>query len=149
MKILNHSSGSIRLTFLSFLMLIGSLNSTGKNPVQPVLGHRSVNILKIGNLEFKDLNKDGHLDKYEDWRLSPEERSADLLSKMSVEEKAGFMLINTIAMIGAKKLKQKVWLPATLVKRAVHRVVVLGLLLPLKKQTKRRPRLLQPGLPVL
>jgi len=103
MKILNHSSGSIRLTFLSFLMLIGSLNSTGKNPVQPVLGHRSVNILKIGNLEFKDLNKDGHLDKYEDWRLSPEERSADLLSKMSVEEKAGFMLINTIAMIGAKK----------------------------------------------
>ncbi len=61
------------------------------------------NILKIRHLEFKDLNRNGQLDKYEDWRLSPEERSADLLSKMSVEQKAGFMLINTISMIGAKK----------------------------------------------
>ena len=103
MKILNHSSRTVQLTFLSFLMLIGSLNSYGKDPVQPVLGHRSVNILKIANLEFKDLNKNGQLDKYEDWRLSPVERSEDLLSKMSVEEKAGFMLINTISMIGAKK----------------------------------------------
>ena len=103
MKILNHSSGSVLLTFLSFLMFIGSMNSYSKNPVQPVLGHHSVNILKIGNQEFKDLNKNGQLDKYEDWRLSSEERSADLLSKMSVEEKAGFMLINTVSMIGAKK----------------------------------------------
>jgi len=103
MKILNHTFKRVQFTFLIFLMLIASMNSNGKNPIQPVLGHRSVNILKIANLEFKDLNKNGQLDKYEDWRLSPEERSADLLSKMSVEEKAGFMLINTISMIGAKK----------------------------------------------
>ena len=93
----------IYVAILGFLLLIGASNSYGKKITQPVLGHRSVNILKIGNLEFKDLNRNGQLDKYEDWRLSPVERSADLLSKMTVEQKAGFMLINTVSMIGAKK----------------------------------------------
>ena len=93
----------IYVVLLGFLLLIGASNSYGKKVAQPVLGHRSVNILKIGNLEFKDLNRNGQLDKYEDWRLSPEERSADLLSKMTVEQKAGYMLINTVSMIGAKK----------------------------------------------
>ena len=92
-----------RFAVLVLLVLTSGSNSFGKKVVQPVLGYRSVNILKIGNLEFKDLNSNGQLDKYEDWRLSPEERSADLLSKMTVEQKAGFMLINTVSMIGARK----------------------------------------------
>lgn len=91
------------LVILGFVILLCVSNSYGKKITQPVLGHRTVNILKIGDLEFKDLNKNGQVDKYEDWRLSPEERSADLLSKMTVEQKAGFMLINTVSMIGAKK----------------------------------------------
>lgn len=37
---------------------------------QPELGKQSVNTLQIYNLEFKDLNKNGTLDIYEDWRLS-------------------------------------------------------------------------------
>ncbi len=49
-------------------------------------------------MEFKDLNRNGKLDKYEDWRLSNEERSRDLLSKMSVDDKVGFMLISTASM---------------------------------------------------
>ncbi len=104
MKTVNPFSIVFRLTgHLVVLILAFSPNSFGQKVAQPVLGHRSVEILKIDNLEFKDLNKNHQLDKYEDWRLSPEERSADLLSKMSVEEKAGFMLINTVSMIGAKK----------------------------------------------
>jgi beta-glucosidase len=35
------------------------------------------------------------LDKYEDWRLPYEQRANDLLSKMSVEQKVGFMLISS------------------------------------------------------
>ena len=62
---------------------------------QPVLGVRSVPILTVDKLKFRDLNKNGTLDKYEDWRLSSVERSRDLLSKMSLEEKVGFMLIST------------------------------------------------------
>jgi len=62
---------------------------------QPVLGYRSVKILTINSLSFKDLNRNNKLDKYEDWRLPYEVRAKDLLSKMSVEEKVGFMLISS------------------------------------------------------
>lgn len=65
---------------------------------QPILGVRSAQILKIDNLEFKDLNKNGKLDPYEDWRLTAAERSQDLVARMSLEQKAGFMLISTTRM---------------------------------------------------
>jgi len=86
----------------SLILTIGITScSSGKDEKpQPVLGTRSVNIIEKRGLKFKDLNKNGKLDKYEDWRLSSEERSGDLLSQMSVEEKAGFMLINSLNMVG-------------------------------------------------
>ncbi|MEQ1588332.1 MAG: glycoside hydrolase family 3 N-terminal domain-containing protein [Cyclobacteriaceae bacterium] len=59
------------------------------------LGYSStsgVTILTVDRLGFKDLNKNGQLDKYEDWRLSADERAKDLASKMSVEQIAGLML---------------------------------------------------------
>lgn len=40
---------------------------------------------------FRDLNKNGRLDPYEDSRLPIEERVADLLGQMTLEEKAGLM----------------------------------------------------------
>jgi beta-glucosidase len=73
---------------------------------QPVLGIRSVTIIEKRGLKFKDLNKNGKLDKYEDWRLTPDERSQDLLSKMSLEEKVGFMLINSANMIGTRRAEE-------------------------------------------
>lgn len=51
-----------------------------------------VKILTIDGLKFKDLNKNGKLDKYEDWRLSIDERAKDLAQKMSLEQIAGLML---------------------------------------------------------
>lgn len=51
-----------------------------------------VKILTVDGLAFKDLNKNGKLDKYEDWRLPVDERAKDLASKMSVEQIAGLML---------------------------------------------------------
>jgi beta-glucosidase len=51
-----------------------------------------IKILTINGKKFKDLNKNGKLDKYEDWRLSADERAKDLASKMSVEQIAGLML---------------------------------------------------------
>jgi len=51
-----------------------------------------ISILTIDRLAFKDLNKNGTLDPYEDWRLTAEERANDLASKMSVEQIAGLML---------------------------------------------------------
>lgn len=63
--------------------------------VQPLLGHRSVSILEVDGYRFKDLDRNGSLDAYEDWRLSPEARAKDLVARMTVEQKAGFMLIST------------------------------------------------------
>lgn len=51
-----------------------------------------VRLLTVKGLAFKDLNKNGKLDKYEDWRLSAEERAKDLATTMSVEQIAGLML---------------------------------------------------------
>lgn len=51
-----------------------------------------VSLLTDKGYAFKDLNKNGALDVYEDWRLSADERAADLASKLSVEEIAGLML---------------------------------------------------------
>ncbi|NDV66811.1 glycoside hydrolase family 3 N-terminal domain-containing protein [Bacteroides sp. 224] len=51
-----------------------------------------VKILTINGLKFKDLNKNGKLDKYEDWRLPVDERAKDLAKRMSTEQIAGLML---------------------------------------------------------
>lgn len=51
-----------------------------------------VKIIQKDGLPFKDLNKNGQLDKYEDWRLPVAERAKDLASKMTVEQIAGMML---------------------------------------------------------
>ena len=51
-----------------------------------------VQLLEQNGYKFKDLNRDGKLDKYEDWRLTPEERAKDLAAQLSVEEIAGLML---------------------------------------------------------
>lgn len=62
---------------------------------QPQLVYRTIQLLESEGFEFKDLNQNGQLDTYEDWRLSDEERSKDLVSKMTLEQKAGFMLISS------------------------------------------------------
>lgn len=68
---------------------------TVENVNGPTLGYSrnsGVTILEIDGLKFRDLNRNGSLDKYEDWRLSPEMRATDLASKMSIEQIAGLML---------------------------------------------------------
>jgi beta-glucosidase len=84
-----------------FLLILLSLNiSFAQKPVQPNLGSRSVKTLTINSLSFKDLNKNGKLDKYEDWRLPQETRINDLISQMTIEEKIGFMIISTTRLAG-------------------------------------------------
>ncbi len=70
------------------------------------LGYRSVKILKMNGLEFKDLNKNGKLDNYEDWRLPTEKRIQDLIAQMTIEEKVGFMLISTSRLAGDFSFQQ-------------------------------------------
>ena len=56
----------------------------------------TVDLISQDGYQFKDLNKNGELDAYEDWRLSAEERAQDLLSQMTANEKAGQMVHLTL-----------------------------------------------------
>lgn len=79
---------------LSLLMLV-SANPIGFSQSaapQPIINARVTPVLQINGLLFKDLNKNGKLDVYEDWRRSKEERVNDLVAQMTVEEKAGLMV---------------------------------------------------------
>ena len=83
------------ILFFCMTSLMSFAQSANKKMTQPILGHRSAALITISGFQFKDLNRNGKLDKYEDWRLPYEERAKDLVSKMSMEEKVGLMLIST------------------------------------------------------
>ncbi len=53
--------------------------------------------LTIGDQVYRDLNKNGQLDIYEDSRAPIRERVEDLLAQMTLEEKAGMMFITMMA----------------------------------------------------
>lgn len=62
-----------------------------------------VKILEVDGYKFKDLNRNGKLDKYEDWRLDFKERAADLAAQLSDEEIAGLMLYSAHQQIPASE----------------------------------------------
>lgn len=59
--------------------------------VQPELQPRVKQILKVDGYQFIDLNSNGKLDVYEDWRQDADARTADLVSQMTVREKIAQM----------------------------------------------------------
>jgi len=63
---------------------------------QPEIDARNAPVLNVDGLRFKDLNKNGELDRYEDWRLPVEERVDDLVYRMTLEEKAGLMIHSSL-----------------------------------------------------
>jgi len=80
----------------------GLYAQAGSKPVQQrraVVAHSSP-ILERQGLRFKDLNKNGVLDPYEDWRLSSSARAEDLVRRMTLEEKAGMMMHGTARSAG-------------------------------------------------
>lgn len=52
--------------------------------------------IQVDGLYFKDLNSNGSLDVYEDYRQPVEDRVADLLSQMNLSEKAGTLIFSGI-----------------------------------------------------
>jgi beta-glucosidase len=64
------------------------------NMLSQVTAQRSTCIRTENGVDFRDLNKNGKLDIYEDLRQPVEARVEDLLAQMTLEEKAGLMFIN-------------------------------------------------------
>ncbi|HEX5170323.1 MAG TPA: glycoside hydrolase family 3 N-terminal domain-containing protein [Cyclobacteriaceae bacterium] len=94
---------------LSFFALIIACSSVaqGSYTSQPDLSARSVSILQINGLRFKDLNKNKKLDAYEDWRLPLEKRIENLIQQMSLSEKVGMLLINTLNAEAGGKVSER------------------------------------------
>src|SRR5436305_8562136 len=84
------------LVAIIILLSLGSVQAARSAPKQPKIDARATPQLKVGDLSFKDLNRNGALDPYEDWRLPVEKRVSDLLSRMTLEEKAGLMQITSL-----------------------------------------------------
>jgi len=61
-------------------------------------------VLTVGGQRFRDLDRNGTLDPYEDWRLTPERRADDLLARMTLAEKAGTMMHATLPGAGGRTI---------------------------------------------
>src|SRR6516225_6044978 len=93
----------MRLGFVTFgiAVLAGVVWYTSSSQVkQPELGHRFAPLLTVDGSQFKDLDRNGKLDPYEDWRLPSEVRAADLAGRMNLEELAGLMVHGTLPAAG-------------------------------------------------
>ena len=66
-----------------------------------------VKLLTVDGFAFKDLNRNDSLDGYEDWRLTPQERAADLASKLTKEEIAGLMLYSSHQAVPSPELSDE------------------------------------------
>ena len=106
MKKISHIKTSSPLILFVFLFIIAGCGpkwtETDHNGIMIVdnedgqtLGYSpnsGVQLLTVDRYAFKDLNKNGQLDAYEDWRLPAGERAEDLAAQMTIEQIAGLML---------------------------------------------------------
>lgn len=77
--------GLLLFAFLFFQLYYFILNTKAKRQLA------EVEILEVDGFQFRDLNKNGKLDVYEDSRQNVEARVNDILSQMTIEEKVGMM----------------------------------------------------------
>jgi beta-glucosidase len=81
---------------LGSLMVSGCGGDTASSTPQPQIGVQVKSVLSVEGAQFRDANGNGKLDPYEDWRLTIDQRVDNLLSQMTLEEKAGMMMIDTL-----------------------------------------------------
>lgn len=84
------------LSFLGAAAVASSMMVTGAfaettTYEQPVLNPRVKSIIEVDGYQFIDLNGNGALDVYEDWRKDAETRAADLIAQMTLREKIAQM----------------------------------------------------------
>lgn len=72
-------------------LLSGAVFAEGETYEQPELNPHSKSIIEVDGYQFIDLNGNGTLDVYEDWRQDAETRAADLVSQMTAREKIAQM----------------------------------------------------------
>ncbi len=90
---------AIRLTVITIILfvtvfILTSCNTQPKNTLPKTVTDESSVIKTENGYSYRDLNKNGKMDVYEDSRQPIEARVKDLLLQMTIGEKAGMMFIN-------------------------------------------------------
>jgi beta-glucosidase len=86
-----------RAAALLCLLALGTrADAEAQAPHASAVRARAKRTLVVDRQIFKDLDANGRLDPYEDWRLPVAARVRDLIARMTLEEKAGMLLINTL-----------------------------------------------------
>ena len=97
LKILGIIVGSLIALILIAFFILSSVKGRNAKQLYAELGEEAPE-LTLDGVGFRDLNKNGTLDVYEDTSAPIEERVEDLVSQMTVEEKAGTMFVSMVGM---------------------------------------------------
>jgi beta-glucosidase len=110
LKITGIIAGSfIALMIIIILLTLLTMSLSGNRSAKKykALAGQEAPELNIDGLSSRDLNKNGSLDSYEDHRQTVEVRVSDLLSQMTLEEKAGQMFFPPIGMNSDGSVSEK------------------------------------------
>jgi len=91
----------VLLVIIGVLIIVGAFMYIKRSKMvksnYALLGDEAA-IISQDSMQFRDLNKNGRLDIYEDSRAGIDDRVNDILKQMTLEEKAGTMFITMIGM---------------------------------------------------
>lgn len=84
------------ICLIAITSILSSYKNSPKNKLAGTVTAESALIKTAGDYTYRDLNKNGKLDIYEDARQPVELRIKDLLNQMTIEEKAGMMFYSPV-----------------------------------------------------
>ena len=97
LKIIGITLLSIIVVIILVFQIFASGRAKQAKELYALLGEEAP-VLNVDGESYRDLNKNGKLDVYEDSRADIEDRVLDLLAQMTLEEKAGTMFVSMIGM---------------------------------------------------
>lgn len=90
-NVIRRSAAALSAAAMTAALLSGAVFAEGETYEQPELNPHSKSIIEVDGYQFIDLNGNGTLDVYEDWRQDAETRAADLVGQMTAREKIAQM----------------------------------------------------------
>jgi beta-glucosidase len=106
LKILAYTLSALLLILVLVLVVVYAKSAMTNSENMALLGNEAPTITVDGHT-FRDLNKNGRLDIYEDAKAPLNDRVNDLTQQMNLEEKAGLMFITMAAMGNDGSLSNK------------------------------------------
>lgn len=90
-NVIRRSAAALSAAAMTAALLSGAVFAEGETYEQPELNPHSKSVIEVDGYRFIDLNGNGTLDVYEDWRQDAETRAADLVGQMTAREKIAQM----------------------------------------------------------